>query len=66
VSVIVLVNFPTLFVAYFTFIFSVTPGAIGSRGQVGTVQPHEPFAFLITNGSEPLFVKTNSLLPSEL
>ena len=32
VNVIVLVNFPTLLVAYFTFIFSVTPGAIGSLG----------------------------------
>ena len=42
------------------------PGMIGSLGYEGTVQPQEPFAFLIINGSVPLFLNTYFLFPSEL
>ena len=66
VIVIVLVNLPTLLVAYLTPISEVAPAAIGSLDHVGTVQPQLPFAFLIINGSVPLFVKTNFLTPSAL
>jgi hypothetical protein len=42
----------------------VFPGAIASFGHSGTVQPHDPRAFVIKNGSFPVFVKVNSQVPS--
>jgi hypothetical protein len=37
----------------------VAPGAIGSFGQVGTVQPHEPLEFEMIRGSSPVFLNSN-------
>jgi hypothetical protein len=39
-----------------TSITPVPPGAIGSVGHFGTVQPQLPFALLMTSGSLPVFV----------
>ena len=50
---------PGLFVSYFTLIEPLAPGAIGSFGQVGTVQPHDPLAFDMINGSFPVFLNSN-------
>src|SRR5690554_2439521 len=50
--------------SYFTLIEADSPGAIGSLGQEGTVQPQEPFALEITKGSFPVFLNTNSQFPS--
>ena len=36
-----------------TLISPSPPGATGSFGHSGTVQPHEPFALLMINGSSP-------------
>ena len=36
-----------------------SPGAIGSLGQSGTVQPQEPFALEIINGASPELVNVN-------
>tara|TARA_B100000902_G_C27207007_1_gene862197 strand:+ start:309 stop:662 length:354 start_codon:yes stop_codon:yes gene_type:complete len=66
VRVMVFVNLPTLLVAYFTPIDAVSPDIIGSLGHSGTVHPQLPFAFLIINGSEPLFVNINSPSPFPL
>ena len=70
VRVIVLVNFPTLFVAYLTPIDPLSPGfqveEPSSFLHEGTVHPQLPLAFLITKGSEPELVNLNSLWPSEL
>ena len=63
VRVMVLVNLPILFVAYFTPIEADSPGAIGAFGHVGTVQPQLPLAFEIINGAFPVLIRTNSLLP---
>jgi len=65
-TVIVFSNAPTLSVAYFTLISELAPGLIGSLGQVGTVQPHEPTQFFIISGSLPVFLNLNTLLPSAL
>src|SRR3989338_5404641 len=54
---------PAFLVLYFTVIFCVTPGAIGSFGHSGTVHPHEPFALEIINGSLPVFVNSNVQVP---
>jgi hypothetical protein len=35
--------------------FDEAPGAIGSFGQTGTVQPQEPWAFAMIRGSYPYF-----------
>ncbi len=40
-------------------ISAVAPGGTGSFGQVGTVQPQDPFALLIIKGSEPVFLNLN-------
>jgi len=64
--VIVLVNLPGRLVEYLTLITPVSPGMIGSFGQVGTVHPQDPFALVMINGSLPVFVKANSLRPSPL
>ena len=66
VSVMLLEKAPTLLVAYFTLILEDSPAAIGSLGQVGTVHPQDPFAFVITKGEFPVLVKINSLYPSAL
>jgi hypothetical protein len=58
--VTLLLNAPTLFVSYFTFITLESPGKIGSLGQTGTVQPQLPFAFDIIKGALPEFVNLNS------
>src|SRR5690554_5904464 len=50
---------------YTTFISPVPPGAMGSLGYSGTVQPHEPFAFSIINGSLPVLVNVKILVFSE-
>ena len=64
--VTVFVNLPSLLVAYLTDITPDSPGIIGSLGQVGTVQPHDPLALEIINGSLPVLVNTNSLTPLAL
>ena len=43
-----------------TSIFADLPGAIGSRGQDGTVQPQEPSAPKIINGSLPVLVNSKA------
>ena len=43
-----------------TFILPLSPGLIGSFGHCGTVQPHEPCAFEMINGSFPLLTNLNS------
>ncbi|MCK7519975.1 MAG: hypothetical protein MZV64_20740 [Ignavibacteriales bacterium] len=45
-TVMLLLNTPTIVVLYFTFILLEAPGAIGTRGQSGTVHPHEAFTLL--------------------
>ena len=45
-----------------TSILPFAPGMIGSFGQFGTVQPHEPFAFSINNGSVPVFTNSKAWL----
>lgn len=45
--------------SYFTLITPVAPGAIGSFGQSGTVQPQDPFALVIIRGSLPVFLNSN-------
>ena len=50
---------PGLLVSYFTLILALAPGAIGSLGQVGTVQPQDPFAFEMIRGSLPVFLNSN-------
>ena len=55
---------PGLLVSYLTLSWLVAPGAIGSFGQLGTVQPHEPFAFEIINASEPVFFISKMQVPS--
>ena len=39
-----------------TSIVPDSPGAIGSLGQFGTVQPQEPLAFEMINGASPELV----------
>ena len=51
---------PKRFESYFTLIEADFPGAIGSRGQDGTVQPQEPQELEIINGSLPVLVNLNS------
>ena len=69
-SVIVFVNFPILFVAYFTPILPSSPGCQVAEPsaflQVGTVQPQLPFALLIINGSVPVLLNLKALSPLEL
>ena len=55
---------PAREVSYFTLIEALAPGAIGSFGHSGTVQPHEPFAFEIINGALPVFLNSNVQVPS--
>ena len=55
---------PALLVSYLTEITPLAPGAIGSLGQTGTVQPQDPFAFEIINGSLPVFLNSNVHVPS--
>ena len=50
---------PGRLVSYFTRIEPVAPGAIGSFDHSGTVQPHEPLALEIINGSFPVFLNSN-------
>ena len=50
---------PERLVSYFTLMVPFAPGAIGSFGHSGTVQPQDPFAFEIINGSSPIFVNSN-------
>ena len=49
--------------SYFTFNSPEAPGAIGSLGQEGTVQPQDPFALEMINGSVPVLVKINTHSP---
>ena len=56
VTMIVLAIAPTRFVSYFTSIFPVAPGAIGSFGQEGTVHPQLELAPEITSGALPVFL----------
>jgi hypothetical protein len=51
-------------VSYFTLITPVAPGAIGSFGHSGTVQPQDPFAFEIIKGSFPVFLNSKAQLGS--
>src|SRR5690606_16618636 len=60
VMVTVLVKGPTRLVSYFTLMELFAPGAIGSRGQVGTVHPQEPLALVMIRGSLPVLTNTNS------
>src|SRR5690554_46342 len=55
---------PILLVAYFTSISPLSPGLIGFFGQVGTVQPQDPLAFEIINGSFPVFLNLKVRTPS--
>ena len=54
---------PTLFVSYFTCIFSDSPGKIGFSGFLGIVHPQVDYTFEIIKGAFPVFLKTNSLTP---
>src|SRR5690606_13222736 len=50
-----------------TFIFPVLPGLIGSLGNSGTVQPHDPDAFAMIKSASPVLVKVkvvSTLAPS--
>ena len=47
---------PIRLLSYFTRITFDSPGAIGSRGHSGTVQPQVDFALLIINGAFPVFL----------
>ena len=62
-EITVIVGFcgPTLFLAvYLTEIFPRLPGAIGSLGLVGTVQPQEPFTSMMTKSAVPVFVNSKA------
>ena len=48
-----------------TSILPFAPGMMGSLGQFGTVQPQEPFAFSINNGSVPVFTNSKAWLFSD-
>ena len=50
---------PGRLVSYFTRMVPFAPGAIGSFGHSGTVQPQEPFALEIIKGSSPVFLNSN-------
>ena len=63
-TVIDLLIVPILFVLYFTFITPVFFFFIGSFGQLGTVQPHELFTLVNIKSALPLFLNTNSQVPS--
>ena len=49
---------PGRFVSYLTRIEPVAPGAICSFYHSGTVQPHDPFALEMINGSLPVFLNS--------
>ena len=49
-----------------TSIFPLSPGKIGSFGQLGTVHPQDPLALDIFKGSFPELVKLKEYLFSEL
>ena len=53
-----------LLVSYLTSICPVSPGAIGSSGFLGIVQPQLDFTLLITSGASPVFVNSKVLTPS--
>ena len=53
---------PNRLESYLTFITAALPGAIGSRGQEGTVQPQLPLAFEMIRGSLPVLVNLNCQL----
>jgi hypothetical protein len=59
VIVMLLLIAPGRFVSYFTVIFEDAPGAIGSLGHAGTVQPQDPLAFEMINGALPVFLNSN-------
>jgi hypothetical protein len=54
---------PALFVSYFTEITPLAPGAIGSFGQDGTVQPQDHCALEIINGAFPVLVNSKVQVP---
>ena len=54
---------PTLFVSYFTWILSDSPGKIGFSGFLGIVHPHVDLTLEIISGASPVFVNTKSLTP---
>ncbi len=59
VIVTLLLIAPGRFVSYLTRIVPFAPGAIGSFGHSGTVQPQDPFALEIIKGSSPVFLNSN-------
>ena len=54
---------PTRLVSYLTIMLEDCPGAIGSLGHCGIVQPHELRTFSRSKGSLPSFLNTNSYVP---
>ena len=55
---------PVWAVLYFTVIFPVSPGAMGSLGQAGTVQPQVLLTLFTRIDSLPRFLKTKDHVPS--
>jgi len=58
VMVTLLLIGPGRFVSYLTRIVPFAPGAIGSFGHSGTVQPQDPLALEMINGSSPVFLNS--------